>query len=68
MSRKEGVKVAKDPVNSEEKDASSEDGRGNIKVWFQENLRMVVSVVIVVAIAGGIYSYSKRTEAPTIKK
>jgi hypothetical protein len=34
------------------------------KQWMQDNLRIIVSVVIVVLIAGGIYSYSKRTEAP----
>ena len=32
------------------------------KRWFQDNLRIIVSVIIVVAIAGGIYSYSKRSE------
>lgn len=35
--------------------------------WFAENLRMIVSVVIVVIIAGGIYSYSKRAQAPNMK-
>jgi len=37
---------------------------GQIKQWLQDNLRIIVSIIIVVAIAGGIYSYSKRTEAP----
>lgn len=37
-----------------------------MSVWLQENLRMLVSIVIVVVIAGGIYAYSKRTQAPTI--
>ena len=32
------------------------------KRWVQDNLRIIVSVIIVVAIAGGIYSYSKRSE------
>jgi len=35
------------------------------KQWLQDNLRVIISILIVVAIAGGIYSYSKRTEAPT---
>jgi len=35
---------------------------GKVKQWLQDNLRIIVSIVIVVAIAGGIYSYSKRTE------
>jgi len=39
-----------------------------MKVWFQENLRMVISIVIVVVIAGGIYAYSKRTQAPTVSQ
>lgn len=34
--------------------------------WMQDNLRILISVLIVVLIAGGIYSYSKRTETPTI--
>lgn len=38
--------------------------QGKAKQWLQDNLRIIVSVLIVVAIAGGIYSYSKRTEAP----
>jgi len=60
--------VEKNPKDSEEKDETSEDGRENMKVWFQENLRMLVSIVIVVAIAGGIYAYSKRTQPPTAQK
>ena len=31
-----------------------------IKRWFQDNLRIIISIVIVIFIAGGIYSYSKR--------
>lgn len=34
----------------------------DLKRWFQDNLRIVVSIAIVVIIAGGIYSYSKRGE------
>ena len=36
-----------------------------IKRWFQDNLRIIISIVIVIFIAGGIYSYSKR-EAVTV--
>ncbi len=32
------------------------------KAWIQENLRIIVSVFIVAAIAFGIYSYSQRTQ------
>ena len=63
--------MEKDPVVSEdkeEKEESSENGREKMKVWFQENLRMIVSIVIVVVIAGGIYTYSKRAQAPNVKK
>lgn len=31
-----------------------------IKRWFQDNLRIIISIIIVIFIAGGIYSYSKR--------
>lgn len=34
---------------------------GKMKNWLQDNIRIVISVLIVVAIAGGIYSYSKRS-------
>lgn len=36
----------------------------DLKRWFQDNLRIVISIAIVVLIAGGIYSYSKRGETP----
>lgn len=35
---------------------------GQTKNWFQDNIRIILSVLIVVAIAAGIYSYSKRTD------
>lgn len=38
------------------------------KKWLQDNLRIIVSIVIVAVIAGGIYSYSKRVESPTISE
>ncbi len=62
--------VEKEPKKSEEKDfdETSEDGEGDMKTWLQENMRMLVSIVIVVAIAGGIYAYSKRTQPPVAQK
>ena len=57
--------MEKDPKKSEEKEEASENGRESMKVWLQENLRMLVSIVIVIVIAGGIYAYSKRTQ-PTV--
>jgi hypothetical protein len=41
-----------------------EENEGKIKQWVQDNLRIIISILIVVAIAAGIYSYSKRTESP----
>lgn len=35
-----------------------------ISSWLKDNLRIIISVIIVIAIAGGIYSYSKRTQSP----
>lgn len=33
---------------------------GKLKNWLQDNIRIIISILIVVAIAGGIYSYSNR--------
>jgi len=38
------------------------------KRWFQDNLRIIVSVIVVVLIAGGIYSYSKRSASPVVSE
>jgi hypothetical protein len=46
-------------IESENEDDEQESG--NMKQWFQDNLRIVISVLIVVVIAAGIYSYSNRT-------
>ena len=51
----------------ETNDVNETATHGKAKQWLQDNLRIIISVVIVIAIAGGIYSYSKRTEAPVIK-
>jgi hypothetical protein len=31
--------------------------------WLKDNLRIIISILIVVAIAGGVYSYSKRNQS-----
>lgn len=49
--------MEKNPKNSKEIDESLEEGGESMKTWLQENMRMLVSIVIVVAIAGGIYAY-----------
>ena len=51
---------------SEEKKLEHDSAQGKIKGWLQDNMRIIISVLVVVLIAGGIYSYSKRTEAPQI--
>ena len=48
---------------SEEEHVEESD---QFKRWFQDNLRIIISVVIVVLIAGGIYSYSKRTDSSAV--
>lgn len=58
--------MEKNPVTPEDQEETSEDGRENMKAWFTENMRMIVSVAIVVVIAAGIYTYSKRAQAPNV--
>lgn len=49
--------------NSNDPEITSEElEQGTAKKWLQDNLRIIVSIIIVLLIAGGIYSYSKRTE------
>jgi hypothetical protein len=36
--------------------------KGTFSSWMQDNMRIIISILIVVAIAGGIYSYSKRSQ------
>lgn len=47
-----------------EKNETEQAESMNMKQWFQDNLRIIVSIVIVVLIAGGIYSYSNRSMSP----
>jgi len=49
-------------------DVQDENESGGIGQWFQDNLRIIVSIIIVALLAGGIYSYSKRTDAPQVAK
>ncbi|MCK9379217.1 MAG: hypothetical protein M0P97_03710 [Candidatus Moranbacteria bacterium] len=48
--------------NQNQEDDFMEEQSG-VKSWIQENLRIIISVAIVVIIAGGIYSYAKRSPA-----
>lgn len=48
-----------------------ENTQGNVdnaKKWLQDNLRIIISIIIVITIAGGIYSYSKRSQAPVVSE
>ncbi len=48
--------------NDEQDPLFEETSSSEAQTWLQENLRVIVSVFIVGAIALGIYSYSQRTE------
>jgi len=50
----------------EDQQPEEETQSGEFKRWFQDNLRIIISVIIVALIAGGIYSYSKRSDSPTV--
>lgn len=41
---------------------------GKTKNWLQDNIRIILSVLIVIAIAAGIYSYSKRTDEELVQE
>jgi len=45
-------------------ESTQENGGG--KQWLQDNLRIITSIIIVLVIALGIYSYSKRTQVPGV--
>jgi len=50
-------------MSNEDFESQEELGMGGkIKNWVQDNIRIIISVLIVVVIAGGIYSYSNRTQ------
>jgi len=50
--------------NEEMENEDEEQEEGTTKQWLQDNLRIIVSVAIVVIIAAGIYSYSNRSITP----
>jgi hypothetical protein len=52
----------------ENKAEDQEFEEGGMNSWIQNNLRIIISIAIVVAIAGGIYSYSKRTQTLTTSR
>lgn len=57
------LKLGREVNTMEQQDPIFEESSPNqTKAWVQENLRIIVSVFIVAAIALGIYSYSQRTQ------
>lgn len=52
--------------NEENREEDLEEEGGGFKAWLEDNLRIILSILVVFAIAGGIYSYSQRSQAPTI--
>lgn len=51
-----------------EQSTNEEFERPTMRQWFQDNLRVIVSIFIVVVIAAGIYSYSNRTQVSEQKE
>jgi hypothetical protein len=45
---------------------TTQGNEGKAKQWLQDNLRIITSIIIVLVIALGIYSYSKKTQVPGI--
>jgi hypothetical protein len=55
------VNTMEDQEKYEQETDTEEESTGS---WLKDNLRIIISIIIVVAIAGGVYSYSKRNQAP----
>ena len=51
----------------EESFEDDEEESGTLGQWLKDNMRIIISILIVVAIAGGVYSFSKRADAPKEK-
>lgn len=49
-----------------ENNTEMEESAGGFRQWVEDNLRLIVSIIIVLAIAGGIYSYSQRSKEAEI--
>jgi hypothetical protein len=60
------LKLGRKVIRMENNFESAMNFGDKVKAWLEDNLRVLLSVLIVVAIAGGIYSYSQRTQSPTV--
>lgn len=47
---------------------NQEESASGVNQWLQDNLRIIISIIIVIAIAGGIYSYSKRSQEAVLSE
>lgn len=52
--------------NPKETPETEEEKIGSAQHWFADNLRLIISVVIVIALGVTIYSYSQRTKESTV--
>lgn len=50
----------------EPKEFQDEEKIGSVRQWVVDNLRLIISVVIVIALGVTIYSYSQRTKESTV--
>jgi hypothetical protein len=48
-------------MENKNQEGEMESRANDWKNWIQDNMRILLSIVIVIAIAGGVYSYSKRS-------
>ncbi|QQR78005.1 MAG: hypothetical protein IPJ67_02570 [Candidatus Moraniibacteriota bacterium] len=53
-------------MQDEHQEEDYQEEEGGFKVWLEDNLRIILSILVVFAIAGGIYSYSQRSQTPAL--
>ncbi len=53
-------------MQDEHQEDDYQEEEGGLKAWLEDNLRIILSILVVFAIAGGIYSYSQRSQAPAL--
>lgn len=65
---REGDEIEDEELFSDDEEFGEEEGDTweQIRLWFQDNLRVILSVLIVALIAVGIYNYSKKPQEQQI--
>lgn len=53
-------------MQDEHQEEDYQEEEGGLKTWLEDNLRIILSILVVFAIAGGIYSYSQRSQTPAL--